>query len=266
MKNTALVICLILCSTSFLFAQTAKVAKADPGVMKIKPDITITALEVLPVRASTSGMRALPKISCKWKRTGSAPAAKWAIKIFTGGKMVGGAWIEPTAGTTGELEVPYNFTIGEHQILCEVDAENNVVETKENNNKWLIIHTVKPPTKPDIIVKKVYLEPLLGSSIRAGKTVNLKCDWERTGPAPTHSFIVKKFIDSTFIGGDTYTPDKKIGTSTSTWTAEFGNKELYCYVDAEDDVVEESEKNNKMISYFMVPPALIAVPQGVTPN
>ena len=199
MKKISIIVSLLsvfILTGLLAFAQTPTLKKVSTPVLKITPDITITSLKVLPTRRITSPnairRMPLPTISCKWKRTGSAPESKWAIKIFTGGKMIKGAWIEPDAGTSGELKVQQLLTVGEHSILCEVDAENNVSETNEKNNKWLIIHTVKPPKKTDIIVKKVYLAPLSGGKIESGQNVWMRCDWERTGPAPAGKLHRKK--------------------------------------------------------------------------
>lgn len=298
MKKTIIILSAVLIfalCASVLVAQqprpTRPTSIIKPPMVPILPDMTVTKIYITNTSGGIILAGQVALVGCDWKRTGSQPGKDWVVRLFLDGTFVKEEWVA-SSKTAGKTIYDWTAVAGKHNLKCIVDEEDSVHESNEKNNKWLTHVTItnprirkatiskvnykikplviSPQGKPDIIAKRVYLQAKAGSTITAGKEVLLSCDWKRLGPEPEKEFIVKRYIDGVFKGGNWYAPSDQGGTSSNSWIAEAGKHMLKCVVDAEGpggpgwngNVFEKNEGNNEVKSYRIVP-ALIKVKPNI---
>jgi hypothetical protein len=99
----------------------------------IQTDISIEKLEVKaddlgPVRPGKA-----TRVFCHWKRIGAQPSVTFRVNVKMDGVSVGAGTVNETM-TSAWLAGPWIATAGHHKMFCEVDYENVVIESNENNN------------------------------------------------------------------------------------------------------------------------------------
>jgi PKD repeat protein len=112
--------------------------------------------------------------------------------------------------------------------------------------------TVTAPIIPDLIVQDITWTP---STIKAGDTVNFTFTLKNQGTGDASSFVVKYYIDGSYVGQDSIS-SLSAGTTKATnfsWTATCGHThEIKAIADANNDVSESNENNNELIKTLSV--------------
>jgi subtilase family serine protease len=245
----------------------------DVSGAKMKTDITIEKIEVKAENGDAVSPGKASMVYCHWKRTGTEPSNTFRVLIKMDGTpltLSQGDTVDQTQ-TASWLGTPWTATAGEHQIYCEVDAQNAVDESNEKNNKWiqtyilsgLSVHDVGDLThgpigrfKTDVSIEKIEVKTEDGSKLTGGKAARIYCYWKRTGAEPAADFRIATYVGPTAIGsalGSTVQHDRTDGWLGTPWTAKTGTHSFKCIADSAFEITEPDETNNTKIQRITIP-------------
>lgn len=226
----------------------------------LKPDITIEKIEVKAEDGGTVAPGKASRVYCYWKRTGPQPANPFNVVVKMDGTAIGSGLVDQTL-TSNWIAGPWTAVAGNHQIYCEVDDTNEVVESNEKNNKWVQLYNLPGASIPaavggvdgsvllrtDVLIEKIEVKTEDGSKLEAGKDARIFCYWKRTGAQPADDFRIAAYVDGTALGsalGSTVQHDRTDGWLGIPWKATIGTHSIKCFADSAFQITEPNEANN----------------------
>ena len=252
------------------------------------PDLVVQNQNVDPSGIAPGG---IVTASCDVYNQGTATSGESTLRYYLstnntygsgdielGSDAVGSLYPGMLSNQEQLLVIPSGTATGIWYILFVADADNQVIESMEDNNVASFMITVQT-SSPDLVVQNQNVSP---SSVLPGANVNASCLVLNQGNGAAGSSNLKYYLSSntTFGGGDILLGSDAVnslgvgqsssqeqlltipsGTATGTWYILF-------YADADLQVNESNENNN--IAYFMITvlasqPDLIVMNQDADP-
>ena len=150
---------------------------------------------------------------------------------------------EIAAGKSRTLEFPWVARVGPHTFTATADSRQVIVETDESNNT---LEEIVVTALSDLVVTDIQIDnqsPLAGDYVEIGMRI------DNDGAGSSGRFVVSLHVDGSDDPYDSY----RVGSLRRNeserlafrWQAVEGCHNLHVVVDAEGDVPEENEGNNR---------------------
>jgi len=212
------------------------------------PDLNASNLEI----PSPTYVNDNYQLNVTINNTGTSAASNFNVKLFENNVLVN-TQIVTNLNPGSSIILIFNWTpvsIGERLLKVEVDQDDEVPESDENNNN--ITGTVTIILKlPDLVVESIN-NP---SNIEIGTTYPVTVTIKNNGPGNSSGGSVSLYNGSTLLG------TQMLGTINSgdsyqfnyNWTPSLvGENNLRAHVDPENAVQEVNENNNQLTKMVVV--------------
>lgn len=170
---------------------------------------------------------------------------------------------ELAAGETRNVtSVAWNASVGDHNVTVILDPDEAVAEITRSNNQHYADVTVGEP-QPDLTVLSAGLEAAVPQE---GEETTLKAQVQNAGSQDADGFTVRAAIGEETIGEvtiDELAAGEQVTIDIGNWTPTTGLHRLTVVADADDDVEETSEENNRLVESLGVGPDLEALSLSV---
>ena len=176
------------------------------------------------------------------------------------------------ASVTVQTSSPWHATAGSKTLNVTADDPNQVAESDESNNSFVISFTVGEAPEPDLVIDSLQQSP---TTPTVGETVHFVATVRNAGSVPTPSgqavsvsFSVNGTVFTTVSTGP-LEAGNSVTLSTNGgpgWVASVGEKTLTATADPSGNIAEELETNNSRSQNFTViapPLPEIASPTGL---
>jgi subtilase family serine protease len=194
------------------------------------------------------------------KNSGSVPAEASGLKVAVGGESLTTASVIPVPALPPEREWRYERKVtfsraSNYVVKALADAQQELIETNENNNRREKVISVKEGAKPDLKVSKINFSPAkpwqneeitfwvfvknTGPGRAAPSTLRVQVGGESTVNAPVAQVPA---LD----------PGREWRYTRKTTLARAGNYMVTATADAKNDLAEVRENNNVNKKSFMV--------------
>ncbi len=225
------------------------------------PDLTITSITYSP---QTPLLRQEVLFTIHIANIGTAPSGPNKVNFLVEGKSSGYQSVPSLApGGTTDIIYPWYAEPGQFLMTAQVDADNQVQESNENNNQMSV--TFNMPL-PDLTVEQIYQDPVNYSS---GDTVNLIAEIKNQGVGAADKSQVAFYINDALMTTK-ICPALEPGAAvniTAPWVAQNGNSTLKVIADYYHVVTESNENNNTATCQLgTVPPDLTVSDLTWTPT
>ena len=210
------------------------------------PDLRILDYEVSSTSISKDGS---VKLSFKYANTGSIAAGSSVLKVYDGNTLLRTFTMGSVAADSHR---PATVTLkgselgnGARKIFLVVDANNQVTEFNEANNKAYRTITVK--NSADLCIKNYEIST---TTVDHDGTVKLTFQYANTGVVEAGSSVLKVYDGNTllrtFTMGSVAAGSFRNGTVTLKGSElASGSRNIYLVADANNQITEFNEDNNK---------------------
>jgi subtilase family serine protease len=164
--------------------------------------------------------------------------------------------------------VPNTFTSGTYYLIYQLDVNNDIVESNENNNKnilTIIWNNGGTTFFPDLTLANLTVGV---PSVQQGQNLNFNVDGKNIGAAPaTGGFTIKSYLStdqvldaSDYQNGTIPTANYAVGTNilqiggamNVSNAVAAGNYYLILKIDADNQITESNENNNVIVSTVQI--------------
>jgi len=206
---------------------------------KMPPDLVVQAITWSPAVPVQGGSLTF---SVTVRNQGDGKAEYIPVALFIDDVYLASASVVPIdPGATGVATIVWTVEAGSHTVRAVADYGNTIPEIDETNNEKTV--TI-PDIVPDLYVQDISWSP---SNPAIGETVTFTVAIKNQGTARAVDFGVSLSVDGssaaykrvhTIAAGDT-------ANITFTWNAGAGIHTVKVVVDKENEIAEDSEKNNE---------------------
>ncbi len=182
------------------------------------------------------------------KNRGHGEAPPTQVDFYVDGVRVAFSLIGPLPyGNIKKETFTWVAEEGSHTIRITADANDEVMESNEENNEKLVFY----PVPPDLVIKEIALSP---PEPAESDNVTFIMVIENEGDMIAEYFRIACYVDSVYLGYVSGGPIESGVTDNITfvWAAGYGEHNFRAVVDPFDNLLEVSEKNNEMVTIFWV--------------
>lgn len=191
------------------------------------------------------------------ENNGSADAGGFNVTFLVDGEQVGqNVTVDglPTGQNTTVTSQSWTAVEGQHDLVVQVDSDDNVTESNETNNELVHAFTVDPD-EPDLIVTELTHSP---ESPFEGQEVTLTATLANHGNTAAENVTVRFMIDGLRLGEDktiaTLEPGDTTTITSDAWASTEGEHDASATADPGDEIDETDETNNTATDTFTVEP------------
>ena len=213
------------------------------------PPVDLT-VKNLKVGSSTIASNSSVKLTFTVTNNGDSAAGPSKIKIYDGSELIKTITVSSlganTSKTFTETVKGSELGIGKRTLYVEVDADDQLVETNESNNKVSGSVTVKKIA--DLVVKDCKLS-YSSCSYNGGTTLSFKIanDGEYSaGASKVKIYDGDKLLATRSVSSLSAKSSQSFSVSLKGSTLGLGTSTLYVVADADNQVSEYSNSNNKV--------------------
>ena len=162
------------------------------------------------------------------------------------------------------IPMPYLSNTGTYYMFCVVDAENNIVETNNDNNESYQAVTI---ALPDLVIQNAQVSPI---EIIAGEQIQATCILKNVGNLTADSTNLKLYLSENSIyestdilmqieSIDSVEAQNEVSINASLTiplNTAIGNWNIIFFADQDELIYESNEMNNYSFAQFSVDPPM----------
>jgi gliding motility-associated-like protein len=245
-------------------ADTTKVVLRG-STAPLKADLVAEALDIVDGPDDTVRATERRGVVCEFSNQGDTTSGPFSLAVLRDGNRVQTRSYDSLAtGATVRAEaVQVSFpTPGTARLACVVDADAEVDERREDNNRVERTIEVLAPPAPDLVAESLDLVGEVPSPLRVTDSVAVACTISNAGSEGAGSFLVgiarngarvqEETVDSLSVGATVQTD------TTTVPLVAAGTVTIRCTADAEGEVDERGRTTNNVVERTLTvqpPPA-----------
>ena len=235
------------------------------STLPLQADLVAEAIDIVDGRADTVRATESRGVVCEFSNQGDTTSGPFSLAVLRDGNRVQTRSYDSLAvgGTVRAEAVPVSFpTQGTARLACVVDADAEVDERRENNNRVERTIEVVAPPAPDLVAESLQLVGEVPSPLRVTDTLSVACTISNAGSEGAGSFLVGVARGGTRVQEETVDSlavDATVQTDTTTIPlVAAGSVTIRCTADAEGVVDERGRTTNNVVERTLTvqpPPA-----------
>ena len=235
------------------------------STLPLQADLVAEAIDIVDGRADTVRATESRGVVCEFSNQGDTTSGPFSLAVLRDGNRVQTRSYDSLAvgGTVRAEAVPVSFpTQGTARLACVVDADAEVDERRENNNRVERTIEVVAPPAPDLVAESLQLVGEVPSPLRVTDTLSVVCTISNAGSEGAGSFLVGVARGGTRVQEETVDSlevDATVQTDTTTIPlVAAGSVTIRCTADAEGVVDERGRTTNNVVERTLTvqpPPA-----------
>jgi prenyltransferase beta subunit len=221
---------------------------------RVKPNLTISAADLV-FTPEVTYLNGNTTINVTIRNTGLAKAENIAVRLYDGapgiGTLIGTETIALLAPQQNAVAVfTWNATTtGAHEFTVVIDADNQISESDENDNRASKILNVLPKVDLSLAIGDIIITP---EDPGPADTLTIKAMVRNLGYLDSGAFKVVFYNGDPEAGGIALAavdclnvPGQGVAEVSFSAKLPEGNYQIYAVVDSENQIIEDKEDNNR---------------------